>query len=111
MKKDREKRTIIYKGEKLSSYCKRTGANYQLIYRTMFINKKVTPIEVALSDEITTPTPCKWCKCKDVLIIEVPDKINTLYYARCKNCNKWGLYEFVGISKTSAIKNWNEKNV
>lgn len=33
-----------------------------------------------------------------------------LWYARCSSCAKWPAYEFLGISKLAAIRNWNEGN-
>lgn len=76
--------------------------------------------------------PCKRCKCMPEVV-----EVSGLYYVQChgtykkrvneKNltkeekvkkparyitvaCDKWGPYEFLGISRNSAILSWNEAN-
>ena len=34
-----------------------------------------------------------------------------LWYARCCSCAKWPPYEFLGITKVAAVRNWNEGNM
>lgn len=53
----------------------------------------------------TEPVVCKYCKKNPKVIVIGGD----LFYVQC-HCGKWGPYEFLGHTKTQAIKNWNDYN-
>lgn len=52
--------------------------------------------------------PCKTCKRKKIISYPNVFNVNGLFYARCPNCNKYDLYDFLGTTKKAAIRNWNE---
>lgn len=49
--------------------------------------------------------PCKRCKSKPIVV-----RVDECYYARCPKCTKWPPYEFLGITPSATIRNWNKSN-
>lgn len=49
--------------------------------------------------------PCMYCK-KQPRLVEISD----LFYVQC-SCGKWNPNDFVGISRRTAIEQWNHENI
>lgn len=52
--------------------------------------------------------PCKNCKRKKIISYPTVFEVGGIFYARCNTCEKYDLYEFVGIKRKDAIRNWND---
>lgn len=53
--------------------------------------------------------PCRRCyQLKHKVVYPKIVVIEDLYYAQCTECRFFDIYEFLGISRKSAIKQWNE---
>lgn len=52
--------------------------------------------------------PCKHCLKKSKKnVYPVISSNQSLFYARCPNCNKEDPFEFIGLTEEKAINNWN----
>lgn len=60
---------------------------------------------------IVEAEPCKCCGAIPRVV-----RIDDLYYAQCtgnvkgKTCAKWSQYQFLGVTRNSAVESWNLYN-